>query len=81
MTAEHEHGDLAALFATMTPEEQTAIIGELPPQIVEAILEALPPVPEPEPTPTAPRGEAWAFLRTLHPDDLAWAVSEPEAER
>lgn len=79
MSTDHERGDLAALFASMTPEEQTAILADLPPAVVEVILEALPPAPEP--VATNPHDGLLALLRTLHPDDLAWAVADPEERR
>lgn len=79
MSTDHERGDLAALFASMTPEEQTAILADLPPEVVEVILESLPPAPEP--VTTAPHDGLLALLRTLHPDDLAWAVADPEEHR
>ncbi|QHB37139.1 terminase [Microbacterium phage Terij] len=40
--AEQEARDLAALFATMTAEEQAAILAELPEHVAEAVYAALP---------------------------------------
>lgn len=73
----HDHGDIAALFASMTPAEQEAVLADLPPAVVEVILESLPVPVLPEPSPS----DAFALLRTLHPDDVVWAVGmTPEVD-